>query len=230
MINKISVKPDTYSASVLFFDEIDLTKLKDRRMVLLFGPNGAGKTTLLKGIHKSTGKKGGELVLDLDERVCELYTYMNGVDNFRSREARTYSEAFDPLFVKSRFDAQSVSEGQSIIYSVLDLVDGMMPGKFCDDDHDMVVLLDEIDSGLSIDNIDTIMRKIKRALSKRQNLQVFLSFNSPRVLRHFSEAISMYDGNPVVLHNEDDMMSEIRKHKKEFDKVRKKRGRVRVYY
>jgi ABC-type multidrug transport system ATPase subunit len=82
---------------------------------------------------------------------------------------------------------------------------------------------------MSIDNIDTTMRKIKNLIQKNEHIQFIFSFNSPRVLKHFPRVLSMYDGTFIELHSDEDMLSEIRKHKSAFDKARKNsRGRPKI--
>jgi hypothetical protein len=39
----------------------------------------------------------------------------------------------------------------------------------------------------------------------------------------------MYDGSRITMHDEDDMMFVINEHKKEFDKIRKRKGRPKVF-
>lgn len=232
MINKITVVPDSRASHIFFFKEMDITKLPDPRIVPLFGPNGAGKSTLISAIINAGIARQPQIVIDRTSENMHVYAYENSKDNFKAREARSYSEAFDPFFLSSRFDARSISEGQSIIYSAFDLLDGLKPGKnmFGSEDSETLVLLDEIDSGMSIDNIDTAMRKIKYALSKRNDLQIFMSFNSPRILKHFPNVISMYDGSILTLHTDEDMLAEIRKHKTMFDKARKTaKGRPKIF-
>lgn len=232
MINRITVVPDSRASEILFFREMDITKLPNPQIVPLFGPNGVGKSTLISAILNAGTTSRPQIVIDRTSKEMHVYAYENSKDNFRSRKARSYGEAFDPFFISSRFDANAISEGQSIIYSVFDLLDGLKPGKnmLGDENAETLVLLDEIDSGMSIDNIDTAMRKIKYALSKRNDLQVFMSFNSPRILKHFPNVISMYDGSVLTIHTDEDMLDEIRKHKVVFDKSRKNsKGRPKIY-
>lgn len=222
MLLSMKVKPDTDIEDILFFKECDFTDFK--RVIPLFGPNGAGKSTLIQAIKNHT----------VDVKVegdTAIYSYQNSTDNFKIRKARTYAENFDPFFMTSKLDAQVISEGQSIIYSMFDLLDGLYPGKpLATEEYDSIILLDEIDSGMSIDNIDIAMRKIKYIVRKRNNVQFIFSFNSPRVLKHFPKVLSMYDGNPIYLYSDEDMLAEIRKHKKLFDKARKySNGRPKIY-
>lgn len=176
-------------------------------------------------------KKAG-VILERDKNNMVMFSYCNAEDNFTRKKPQSINESFDPWFIKSHFDAKSISEGQSIIYSAFDLIDGLKPGKdmFGDGESDTLIMLDEIDSGMSIDNIDTTMRKIRYILSKRKNIQIFMSFNSPRVIRFFPYVISMYDGKVHEMHTDDDMLGEIRNNRKLFDKVRKlSNGRPRIY-
>ena len=261
MIKKIKVKPDKLGADIFFFREIDLTALPNPRIVPLFGPNGVGKSTLIKGIQqyfeavKYLQRKNENnvdtildalnpdykfvdhfddigLALEYDKEKFSLYSYRNSEDNFRDRKARSINESFNPVFFAAKMNARSVSEGQSVVYSAFDLLDGLKPGKdmFGDMDSALLVLLDELDSGMSIDNIDIAMRKLKKAVTTRDKIQVFLSFNSPRVLKHFPYVISMYDGKVKEMHTDEDMMTEIRANSKMFDKARKtSKGRPKIF-
>lgn len=224
MITSISVKPDSFEEDVLFFKTADFTQFKDR-IVPLFGPNGVGKSTLIQSLEKKH--------LDVKwDRPTMFFVYQNARDNFKVRQARNYMESFDPGFLNARFDAKAISEGQSVIYSMFDLLDGFMKnGQLTPEEgKDYLVLLDEIDSGMSIDNIDTTMRKIKHISRTRPDVQFIFSFNSPRVLKHFTKVLSMYDGTMIDLRNEDDMMREINLHKKEFNKARKNsKGRPKIF-
>lgn len=224
MIKSIAVKPDSFEEVVLFFKTADLTPFK-HRVIPLFGPNGVGKSTLIKAIETKN------VDIEIDKPTL-FFSYQNGRDNFKVRQPRNYSESFDPYFFSAKFDARAISEGQSIIYSMFDLLDGLNPsGELAPKDgKDMLIVLDEIDSGMSIDNIDKTMRKIKWLVSKREDLQFILSFNSPRIVKHFPQVLSMYDGTMIELHNEDEILAEINRHKKEFDKVRKNsKGRPKIF-
>lgn len=233
MIKKIRVVPDSLASSIFFFREIDVEALPDPRIVPLFGPNGVGKSTLIRDIITYAHERRPQIEVEVSDAPMVMYTYENGKDNFARRLGTRYEESYNPYSVIMSKEAQTLSEGQSIVYSVFDLLDGLQPGEqmFGSEDEEPLVLLDEIDSGLSIDNIDSAMRKISQALAKRKNIQIFMSFNSPRVLKHFPHVISMYDGSAIELHSEDDMLAEFRKHKKEFNKARKKSdGRPKVFW
>ena len=234
MIERIIIDKSSIIGKILFFEEVDLTQFENHA-IPLFGPNGVGKSTLLEGIEtRGRGLKyEGITVKCTPDIKTMMYSYRNGADNLKSCEPRSYELSFNPVYMLRRMNVQNMSEGQSIIYSMYDLLDGLSSSKngieIGDDEH-CVIALDEIDSGLSIDNIDKTMRRIKHILSKRPNVQFIFSFNSPRVLRWFPEVLSMYDGTKIKLHTEDDMMDQIHQHQKMFDRVRKdSRGRPKVF-
>lgn len=227
MIDKITVKPDTLPYKILFFHELDLTQFG--QVVPLFGPNGAGKSTLIQGIIDAGMKENDNIKVTITHGIkTSFYAYRNSADNLRTCKPKTYAMAYDIGFHALQWDARSLSEGQSVIFSVMDLLDSLDTDEIVDGEHTTIVL-DEIDSGLSIDNIDMVMRKIRRIVKRRNDVQIIFSFNQPRVLKWFPDVLSMYDGSRITMHNEDDMMSVINEHKKEFDKIRKRKGRPKVF-
>ena len=93
-----------------------------------------------------------------------------------------------------------------------------------------IVLLDEIDSGLSIDNINYLCRKIRRIAKKWSDTQFFIAFNSPEILGYFPYVLSMYDGKMHKIDGYDIMRAELKANKKMLDKARKKsNGQYRIF-
>jgi len=225
MITKITVVPDSFEEDILLFKTANLHQFQNR-VVPLFGPNGVGKSTLIKALEKKSVK------IEIDKPTL-WYSYQNSRDNFKIRKPRTYVESFDMFFIESKFDAQLISEGQSIIYSMFDLLDSLNPssgGLKSEEGKDILIALDQIDSGMSIDNIDKTMRKIKWLISRRSDIQFIMSFNSPRVVKHFPQVLSMYDGQMIELHSDEDMLKVINDHKNMFDKLRKNsKGRPKIF-
>lgn len=221
MITKIEIVPKTREADILLFDKLDLDSLPNERIVPLFGPNGVGKSTLLDGLLKaSEGNRNAGVKAKINKKTV-VFSYRNSEDNLRVRKPKTYMESFDPFLLKAKFDAGSVSEGQSIMYSIYDLIDGIGTSKNAMkyEGKDIVVLIDELDSGLSIDNLDRILKKLKYSTERRKDVQIVFSFNNPYVLRYFPDVVSLFTGEVIHLETTEDMLNEIEKHK-DFRKIR----------
>jgi hypothetical protein len=240
MIQKIEVRPKTEARRILFFRKADFTdKGQIRPVVPLFGANGSGKTTLLTAIGKSLtaaacARHGdapeflpeSPLILT-GERLPDLYlSYSNRRNNWKTWKADSYRTAFDPAYISRHMDARSLSEGQSIVYSAKDLIDGLIPdadgqAEYQFPDVDTIALIDELDSGLSLDNLDEMLSGLQKAAAERTDLQVFLSFNNPYVLRYFPRVFSMYDRRWYTLPDEDAMLDMIRANEEKLTRARK---------
>ena len=233
MLKNVTVMPDTKLSKILFFDKVDFEQFPER-VVPLFGPNGIGKSTFISILESNGFAKRGwndnkkELAINIT-RPTYCYSYMNTRDNVKTGSAVYTGKISDVMQFSRSYNSKNLSEGQAIIYSAYDLL-RIIDNQPIGDSWDTVLLFDEIDSGLSIDNIDFMMRKMKRVIKRRPDVMIVFSFNSPRVLKWFPNVLSMYDGTRLKLHTEDDMMEVIRAHKKEFDKARKTKGLPKVFY
>lgn len=162
---------------ILLFKE-----MKPHRLLnLLAGANGVGKSTLLKRIkeEKIDIEKDGEY---------EIISYINSENNKRHELIRDENYLEDML---DKWNANNLSEGQSIIYSTMDFFESLKNKK----EGNYVVLIDEIDSGLSVDNINLLCHLITEILEKRQDMQFFISINNYHWVYVFKHVISMYDGH-----------------------------------
>lgn len=248
MLLKLKPKPDTALEELLLCDEIHIDKLDNPRIVPLFGPNGIGKSSVLEGIMDSSARlvsqkynsiyekcnsRYGTFEIVRTDAQMDMLSYRNLKDNCARRQSRNEAEQFNPYFLIDRLNARGISEGQSIIYSLMDLltiIGTTKDARYPEDGHEYLVILDEIDSGLSIDNLDFVMRKLKRTSMFRKDVQVVFSFNSPYVVNYFPQVMSLYTGEPCRLYTPKDMLDEIKIHEKEFRKKRYySNGRPRIF-
>ena len=194
MIKSISINKGSNLEEILFFDnEIEL-----KQVTLLFGANGVGKSSLIKEMLKQK-----EIKFNCDKET-KLYSYINTEQNFRNMDKNSnlsYKDMFNPYLFKQKFDASELSDGQSIIYSLQDIFELCVQIK--DDSNDSVILLDEIDSGLSIDNVAYLSDKIKEIANKYSNIQFIIAFNNFEFCRNFPKVFNMYDGEYINIENYD---------------------------
>lgn len=227
MIHKIKLKKNSYPEKILLFNEIDLSSLPTPKIVPLFGANGSGKTTLIKSLENK-GDYKDSLTIEKDEGKHIILLYRNSSNNFRVREL---GADCTPAELLARFNAQSISEGQSIMYSLNILLYELKYNETSvfKSSSQYIFLLDEFDSGLSIDNIDNVLNSLKYIGENNENIQVFFSFNNPYVLKYFPYVVSMYDGKVHCIKDQAEMFDEIMKYKPMLAKLRGDDGEYKIY-
>lgn len=191
MINKLINKRDNDINKRLLFETFDL-----RKLTLLCGANGSGKTTLIKCLLENK-----IFSIDKTENTKHLiYNYSNSKNNYRFvgdvNASFTYKDLFEPYNVIKKMNTGLLSEGQAMIYSINDFLYAIdnLPKE---EGVNYLILVDEFDSGLSINMINKVLERIA-LLNKREDLQFVISFNSYQVVKYFpNSAVSMYDGNCV---------------------------------
>ena len=193
MIKSISINKGSNLEEILFFNKMNL-----EQVTLLFGANGVGKSSLIKGILKQK-----EIKFNCDKET-KLYSYINNEQNFRNMNKNSnlsYEDMFNPYLINKKYNADELSEGQSIIYSLQDIFELCMQIK--DDSNDSVILLDEIDSGLSVDNVEYLSDKIKEITDKYSNIQFIIAFNNFEFCRNFPKVFNMYNGEYITIESYD---------------------------
>lgn len=174
MIKRIEVL-DQETKDILLFDEVR----EVRKLNILVGGNGVGKTTFLKAMRE------GKMKLESDKELL-IMSYTNSIDNAKVNNQKELTTQRD--FVKA-FNAKHYSEGQSIIHYVLSLLYDI---KEMETDKQIVVLLDEVDSGLSPENINMLLWQIKELIDR--DIQFFISSNHYHFTYVVKEVLNMYNG------------------------------------
>lgn len=179
MIKGMKVKKESFEEDILLFKTANFKKLN-----ILFGGNGVGKTTLLNGIINNT------LELDIETELI-IKSYINSQNNFRHISQVVYKDIGTALLQKT--NANKMSEGQSIIYSLLAYIEDARNEAIQNPDKTVVLLLDEVDSGLSAENINLILHMICDLLNI-ENIQIFISTNHYHFIHVFKKVFNMYTG------------------------------------
>lgn len=196
MIKEVRVKKDSFEEDILLFKSAKFNKLN-----ILFGGNGVGKTTLLNGI---TNKK---LDMDISKELI-IKTYINSRDNFRHINKANYKNYGVALVQK--VNANEMSEGQSIIYSLMAYIEDAKDIANKNKDKTVVLVLDEIDSGLSAENINMILHILLEFL-EIDNTQLFLSSNHYHFVYVFKKVFNMYTGKVVEFNSYEEYFNELSK-------------------
>jgi Fe-S cluster assembly ATPase SufC len=183
MIKTIFVKPRSIESKILLFRSCSL----DPDINLLFGANGVGKSTLIEGIMSKSVS-----VEKTGDRELVYLQYVNSKDNHAKKSPNPFDGMNYTDVLVSRFRAKSLSEGQSIVYSITDFFDSIKELDRCDKDY--VICIDEIDSGLSADNVNMVCHFIVDLLKERNDLQFIISFNNYHFAYVFKNVLNMYTG------------------------------------
>lgn len=179
MIKGVKVRKESFEEDILLFKIAKFKKLN-----ILFGGNGVGKTTLLKGIINNT------LDLETDKELI-IKSYINSQNNFRHISQVVYKDIGTALLQKT--NANKMSEGQSIIYTLLAYIEDARNEAIQNPDKTVILLLDEIDSGLSAENINLILHMLCDLLNI-ENIQIFISTNHYHFVHVFKKVFNMYTG------------------------------------
>ena len=170
-------------------------------------------------------KKQAIEITEVDTDKLQLFKYNNSSNNFRQMDISPERGADNFMAaVALRWNARELSEGQSIVYSTDGLFDLLLKNNeedIIEKDKIYLITLDEIDSGLSIDNIESVMKKIKRITKKYNNVWFIMSYNNPYINKFYPKAFNMYNGLKEEINSMDEFIDKIKEHKKQLDKARK---------
>lgn len=176
MINKIYCNDKR-----LHFKELEIKG----RLNILVGGNGVGKTTLLNGIKRK------EYEIESTTPI-EIKQYSNSKDNYR---VKTSANMTTPQMI-TQANAKFMSEGQSILYSLISFLGNIEKEaeRLLEEKKSLIVILDEVDSGLSVDAINVLMHIIIDILNTHMNVQFFISSNNYHFTFVHNNIINMYNG------------------------------------
>lgn len=216
MLNYIEVKPKTELSKILFAKKYDLSQ----KVNLLFGSNGVGKTTLIEAILGNKHKN--EYAYDKNDKPTLMFSYSNSTQNKRhmtNNPYLKYQDYFNPDLINQMFTAKELSEGQSIIYTIQEFL--YLAKTENDTNKDYLFLIDELDSGLSIDNIIWVCDKINKIIKDRENIQFIIAFNNYEFCNQFKTVTNMYTGKLEVIDSYDEYKNKLISNREKLLKKRK---------
>lgn len=159
---------------------------------LLFGGNGQGKSSLIEFLSAYAGNtREGEKIkkyctIGHDGNDFRIYSFSNSKNNQR------YNSDIGSMFELARhWDAKRQSEGQTVLQTVSDFLYFL---NAFNTEEKAVVLIDEVDSGLDAIACQHIVRRLKKILKEKSNIQIFLAFNQYEMSKLDDEWINMCNG------------------------------------
>ncbi len=176
----------------------------DKRLNLLYGCNGIGKSSLLELIannrHATIRSKNiyEPISYYKDYMDCEppkIAFYRVSVDSYKRANNYQNDSILNSIEnVKDYWFAINSSEGQAIAELFLDWLNKL------DDDID-ILLIDELDSGLSVVSIYMCAHYINEWLNKHRNVQCFISINNYEWVRLFKKIYRIDNGQYQEIKN-----------------------------
>lgn len=167
---------------------LNFRKCELKQVNFLFGPNGVGKTTLLNEIFNIGTDRGSDNVevnLEKNKKHCSV-KYFNSVDNYNSDGYN--AKTTDEIILKLKTGC--LSEGERVIFSLNSLLRFFEMDNDRKEDGDYIVLIDEFDSGMSINNIVNTMKRIYGIVQRKSNVQFIISFNNYEVIGSYPGRLS----------------------------------------
>ena len=231
IINNIIRDPYYHDDYMFEKDTLTLTQ----KVNIFIGPNGYGKTTLFKMMKQALEKQGAfsfsndaysrsvsrafRNILSGDSMVDDEDTATLGFISYDSH-ADDHTNTMSSTLVNkdlAQFALRSESsEGQNNLYSMMDLFNNAKAvAKKHQNLEQLIIFVDGIDSGLSVDMIDLIVRtldvKIKQVEDQNSNLEVAMIFttNNYEMVRD-SIALDPITSEPIEYENYEDFRKDMK--------------------
>lgn len=224
---------DPYYHDDYMFEKGTLTLTQ--KVNIFVGPNGYGKTTLLRMMKQALEKQGAfsfsnnaysrsvskafrnvlssdSTVYNEDKATLGFISYDSHADDHTNTMSSTLA---NKDLVQFSLRGES-SEGQNNLYSMMDLFNNAQAiAKKHQNLEQLIIFVDGIDSGLSVDMIDLIIRtldvKMKQVEDKNPNLEVAMIFttNNYEMVRD-SIALDPITSEPIEYESYEDFRKDMK--------------------
>lgn len=182
MIEKIIIKENSQLKKIINYKEIQL-----KNLTILVGPNGIGKSSIVQGIYnklkghtsfyyRSCGESM-DLVMSNKEHLYEAI--IGRSDNGKYRGYFSDNIELDYITINQ-------SEGQSMMTVFFDKIVQIIE-RLSKNETDLVLLIDELDSGLSFDNVLHVISIIENIQAKYPNVQIIMTAHNYEFFRVFKD-------------------------------------------
>lgn len=194
MLSSIRIKDENVKSRLHF------KSAKFEKINILFGGNGSGKSTLLQYIEESLEEGSANIKRDSTKKHL-VHKYYNSKHNDRLNNPNGFSSSGKDYgtALLQKVEALEVSEGQSIMYSFTLWLQGVQ--KLITNDTEHVILIDEIDSGLSCDHVNVMLHILNDCFFSKSNVQVFIASNAFHWVYVMKKVFSMYTGTMIRINS-----------------------------
>jgi AAA15 family ATPase/GTPase len=182
MIQKLIFEEKSKLQMLLGYKEVEL-----KNLTILMGPNGVGKSSLVQGLSSKIERSGvpeyyrscGESIQVITDRSYEIEILKARQDNGKYRG---YFEDVN-LDIEMLFQ----SEGQSTMTMLNNRLAKLIEKLTQNPERMITFLIDELDSGVSFDNVILIVTFLKNIQLKFPNLQIIMTAHNYEFARSFPE-------------------------------------------
>lgn len=183
MIKTLKIKEDSKLHKLLGYSEIEMKKF-----TLLMGPNGVGKSSILQGVASKTDKyRSGGYYGECGNAIEVIADSEFEMETLRSREDNGKYRGYFGDDLSADLQMLFQSEGQSTMTMLMDRVGKLIEKLKREPEKKFVFLIDELDSGVSFDNILQIINFLKTIQMKFSQLQIIMTAHNYEFARCFPE-------------------------------------------
>jgi predicted ATPase len=196
VITKLQIKENTNLFNLLRYKEIEF-----KNLTIIMGANGTGKSSILQGIDRNLKSDNSGYYGSCAQSINLEF---NGKENiYKTLLARSDNGKYRGYFgddISLDIKMMYQSEGQStmtLFFNLLNQLEKALNNKE-NMEKDIVFLIDELDSGLSFDNILKIILTIKNLQEKYPNIQIIFTAHNYEFARTFVDNIFCIDFGQYV--------------------------------
>lgn len=181
MITKLMIKEGSMLHKLLGYKEVEL-----KNLTLLMGPNGTGKSSLLQGL---SAKKNPYEVNYYRESGEAIECISDGDVHSEILKARQDNGKYRGYLEDTTLDLIMLfqSEGQSNMTMLVSRVEKLIKQLMENEGKKLAFLIDELDSGVSFDNILKIASFLENMQKKFPNLQIIITAHNYELARRFPQ-------------------------------------------
>ena len=167
---------------------------------LLFGGNGQGKSSLIEYLRALASGRDSLGSYKGIFRYCKLtkvkgqlssYSFVNSEDNGTYFDGNTLDGNKYEFGIIRKWQSATRSEGQNVMQSMTDFLYVL---DHLDKDTKAVIFIDELDSGLDVCMCRYLVKRLKKVIKEKPNLQFFIAFNQYEISKLDSQWLNVCTG------------------------------------